>query len=196
LPLAVKVAPSIIERFKTAPVNSELSRQQANQAAIAMANSSWLGIGLNNYSYSINETHFSQYVPAKMDRGIVHNIYLLHAAEMGWLGLLLFLLLIANFMLMALRLIVMRIDNIVSWVAIGLFAGMTSLWVQSALEWAFRQTYITVEFFMLAGFLAALPRVLAHQAAGKRLRARWWAWWLIARQSSRVAPSVTGPTAY
>jgi O-antigen ligase len=196
LPLAVKVAPSIIERFKTAPVNSELSRQQANQAAIAMANSSWLGIGLNNYSYSINETHFSQYVPAKMDRGIVHNIYLLHAAEMGWLGLLLFLLLIANFMLMALRLIVMRIDNIVSWVAIGLFAGMTSLWVQSALEWAFRQTYITVEFFMLAGFLAALPRVLAHQAAGKRLRARWWAWWLIARQRSRVAPSVTGPTAY
>lgn len=196
LPVAVKVAPSVIERFKTAPVESELGRQQANQAAIAMANSSWLGIGLNNFSYNINETHFSQYVPSKIDRGIVHNIYLLHAAEMGWLGLLVFLLLIANFMLMALRLIVMRVDNTVSWVAIGLFAAMTSLWLQSALEWAFRQTYITVEFFMLAGFLAALPRVLAHQKASKHLRAKRWAWWHYANQRPQPGAADTGTKAY
>jgi O-antigen ligase len=187
LPLAVKVAPSVIERFKTAPENAELSRQQANTAAIAMANSSWLGIGLNNYSYQINETEFSRYIPSEIDRGIVHNIYLLHAAEMGWPGLLLFLLLIGNFLWLALRLVFRRTDNVVSWMAIGLLAGMASLWLQSLLEWAFRQTYLTIQFFMLAGFLAALPRVLRHLHQQRRvaqLRARW----LHSLNHGRVAP--------
>ena len=187
LPFAIKVAPSIIERFETAPVNSGLSREQANQAAIAMAGSGWLGVGLNNYSYNINETAYSRFVPLEVDRGIVHNIYLLHAAEMGWFGLLLFLLLIGNFLWMAFRLILRRMDNLVSWVAIGLFAGMTSLWLQSSLEWAFRQTYVTVEFFMLAGFLAALPRVLAHKSFQRRRRARQHAWWLRHARPARVA---------
>jgi O-antigen ligase len=160
LPLAIKVAPSVIKRFQSAPVNAELSRQQANTAAIAMANSGLLGIGLNNYSFQINETAFSRYIPSELDRGIVHNIYLLHAAEMGWPGLALFLLLIGNFMWMALRLVLRRMDNMASWMAIGLLVGMTSLWLQSTLEWAFRQSYLTIQFFMLAGFLAALPRVL------------------------------------
>ena len=170
LPVLIKVTPSIIQRFETAPINAELSREQANEAAIAMADSAWLGVGLNTYSHAINETSFSRFVPLEVDRGIVHNIYLLHAAEMGWVGLLLFLLLIARFLWMALKLIRRRMDNIVSWIAIGIFAGMCSLWIQSSLEWAFRQTYITVEFFMLAGFLAALPRVLRQQAVEQRAR--------------------------
>lgn len=170
LPLAIKVTPAIIERFQTAPVNAELSRQQANAAAVAMANSHWLGVGLNNYSHAINETHFSRFVPLGVDRGIVHNIYLLHAAEMGWLGLVLFVLLIGSFLWMALRLISRRMDNIVSWIAIGIFAGMLSLWIQSGLEWAFRQTYITIEFFMLAGFLAALPRVRRQMSVARSRR--------------------------
>lgn len=176
LPLAIKVTPSVIKRFETAPVNAELSRRQANAAAIAMANSGWLGVGINNYSYQINETGFAQYIESELDRGIVHNIYLLHAAEMGWIGLALFLLMIGNFLWMAIRLVMLRTNNVVSWMAIGLFAAMTTLWLQSLLEWAFRQTYLTIQFFMLAGFLAALPRVLRHQADQRRRaqkRARW-----------------------
>ena len=168
LPIALKVTPSIIKRFETAPVNAELSRHQANDAAIAMANSSWLGVGINNYSYAVNNTSFSQFVPLEVDRGIVHNIYLLHAAEMGWLGLFVFVLMIARFQWMAVKLILKRQDTVISHVAIGIFAAMTALWIQSLLEWAFRQTYITVEFFMLAGFLAALPRVQAHMHGLRR----------------------------
>ena len=168
LPIALKVTPSIIKRFETAPVNAELSRHQANDAAIAMAGSSWLGVGINNYSYAVNNTSFSQFVPLEVDRGIVHNIYLLHAAEMGWLGLFVFVLMIARFQWMAIKLILKRQDTVISHVAIGIFAAMTALWIQSLLEWAFRQTYITVEFFMLAGFLAALPRVQAHMLGQRR----------------------------
>jgi O-antigen ligase len=163
LALIVKVAPSVIQRFEMAPVNAKLSRLQANEAARAMANSGWLGIGLNNYSYQINETAFAYYIESDIDRGIVHNIYLLHAAEMGWPGLMLFLLMIGNFLWMAVRLVLRRSDDVVRWLAVGLLAGMLTLWLQSLLEWAFRQTYLTIQFFMLAGFLAALPRVLRQQ---------------------------------
>ena len=159
LPVALKVTPSIIKRFETAPVNAELSRHQANNAAVAMAGSGWLGVGINNYSYAVNNTSFSRYVPLEVDRGIVHNIYLLHAAEMGWIGLFVFLLMIIRFQWMAASIILRRHDSMVSHIAIGIFAAMAALWIQSMLEWAFRQTYLTVEFFMLAGFLAALPRI-------------------------------------
>ncbi len=66
---------------------------------------------------------------------------------------------------------------------------MTSLWLQSLLEWAFRQTYLTIQFFMLAGFLAALPRVLRHQRK-QRQRARIHAHRLHALQQSRTAARV------
>jgi len=36
---------------------------------------------------------------------------------------------------------------------------MVALFFQSMLEWLFRHTYVTFEFFMVAGFLAALSRV-------------------------------------
>ena len=166
LPVIIKVTPSIIERFESAPVNAELSRHQANDAAIAMANSGWLGIGINNYSHAVNNTDFSRYVPLEIDRGIVHNVYLLHAAEMGWIGLAVFLLLIGRVIWIAVGITIKRENNIVSHIAIGILASMLALWLQSSLEWAFRQTYIVVEYFMLAGFLAALPRVR------KKMRAR------------------------
>jgi O-antigen ligase len=175
LPVIIKVTPSIIERFESAPVNAELSRHQANDAAIAMANSGWLGIGINNYSHAVNNTDFSRYVPLEIDRGIVHNVYLLHAAEMGWIGLVVFLLLIGRFIWIALAITIKRENHIVSHIAIGILAAMLALWLQSSLEWAFRQTYIVVEYFMLAGFLAALPRVRKHMRARKPQKRRVFA---------------------
>ncbi len=170
LPFVIKLAPAIIERFETAPEEAELSRHQANDAALAMGEDHFFGIGINNFSYALNETGYSRFVPFEVDRGIVHNIYLLHVAELGWIGLGVFLLMIGSFFLMALRIILLRRDNLISWVAIGIFAGMATLWVQSLLEWAFRQTYLTVEFYLLAGFLAALPRVDQTMRRQQRLQ--------------------------
>jgi hypothetical protein len=176
LPLVIRVAPAIIERFESAPVGAEVSRHQANDAAYAMAKDNFFGVGLNNYSHVINETGYVRFIPLESDRGIVHNIYYLHASEMGWIGLLLFLLMIGNFILMAARYILRRQDDITSWMAIGIFVGMVTLWMQSALEWAFRQTYITVEFFLLAGFLAALPRLERAMRRERRARKLQQAW--------------------
>jgi O-antigen ligase len=156
---AIKVAPSIIERFATAPVESGLSRQQANSASLAMARDHFFGVGLNNYSHVVNNTAYANYIPLESDRGIVHNVYLLHASELGWLGLAAFLVVVGRFLWLAASFIRRRRDDVTSSMAIGIFAGMIALWTQSLLEWLFRQTYVTVEFFLLAGLLAALPRV-------------------------------------
>lgn len=169
LPVLVKVAPAIVDRFETAPVESGLSRHQANSAALAMARDHLFGVGLNNYSYVVNNTAYADYIPLASDRGIVHNVYLLNASELGWLGLAAFVLVIGRFLWLAIRFIVQRRDDIASSMAIGILAGMVALWTQSLLEWLFRQTYVTVEFFLLAGLLAALPRV-ARRARIERVR--------------------------
>jgi O-antigen ligase len=173
LPVAAKIAPAIIDRFENAPVESGESRGQANEAAIAMANRHFFGVGINNYSHVINETAYSRYIPSEVDRGIVHNVYLLHACEMGWLGLAAFILMIANLLFIGFRAIVSRRDDPASWMAVGILVGMLGFWLQSFLEWAFRQTYLTVEFFMLAGVLAALPRMTnaADQVRRRRIAA-------------------------
>ena len=184
LPVAAKIGPAIIDRFQNAPVESGESRAQANDAAIAMANRHLFGVGINNYSHLINETAYSRFIPNEGDRGIVHSVYLLHASEMGWVGLAAFIVMIANFLFVGIRAIASRRDDPASWMAIGILAGMLGFWLQSFLEWAFRQTYLTIEFFMLAGFLAALPRVTrsAEAARKRRIAARL----LMRRRSARA----------
>ncbi|MGD8208001.1 MAG: O-antigen ligase family protein [Thiohalocapsa sp.] len=175
LPVVIKVAPAIIDRFLNAPEASGESRHLANDAAKAMANDHLFGVGLNNYSHAINETEYVRFIDDPVDRGIVHNIYLLHACEMGWPGLVVFLLMIGNFFLIGFRMIGRRRDNTLSFFATGIVVAMFALWFQSMLEWLFRQTYVTVQFFMLAGFLAALPRVDRTMRREERLaRARQW----------------------
>ena len=169
LPLVVKTAPSVIHRFQTAPVESGLSRQQANAAALEMARNHALGVGLNNFSHVVNNTSYSRFVPLEADRGIVHNVYLLQASELGWGGFAAFLIVIAGFFWRAGRFVAQRSDDLASAVAIGIFVGMVALWTQSLLEWLFRQTYVTIQFFLLAGFLSALPRV-SRSARRTRLK--------------------------
>jgi O-antigen ligase len=194
LPVAIKVAPAIIDRFLNAPEASGESRHLANDAAKAMANDHLFGVGINNYSHAINETEYVSFIDNPVDRGIVHNIYLLHACEMGWPGLIIFLLMIGNFLLIGVQMIRKRRDNVLSAFATGIVVAMFVLWFQSLLEWAFRQTYITVQFFMLAGFLAALPRI-DRQMRRERVNslARQWMvmkWWSD-RQKAAARPALT-----
>jgi hypothetical protein len=186
LPLAIKVAPAIIDRFLNAPEASGESRHLANDAAIAMANDHLFGVGINNYSHVINETRYISFIENPVDRGIVHNVYLLHACEMGWPGLAVFLIMISAFMWTGIKVVRLRRDNVVTMFGIGIVAAMSSLWLQSLLEWLFRQTYITVQFFMLAGFLVALARVDVGMRRERRaMMMRYWMlhqWWQARRR--------------
>jgi O-antigen ligase len=173
IPLAIKAAPSVIDRFINAPESSSESRKLANKAAIAMANDHFFGVGLNNYSHSINETAYSKFIEKEVDRGIVHNIYLLQASETGWIGMVVFVLMAGNFIRLGMQQINRHSDSLASAFAVGITSAMIVLWSQGFLEWVFRQTYITVEFFLLAGFLTALTRV--EKASQKQIYYRnYW----------------------
>ncbi len=159
LPVVIKVGPALVERFLYAPEESGESRNYANIAALAMANDHILGVGLNNYSHVINETNYVRFIDNPVDRGIVHNTFLLHASEMGWLGMIVYLLLVFNFIRLGYRAITRSSSSYAATLAIGITVAIVVLTLQGSLEWVFRQTYITIEFFMLAGFLVALPKV-------------------------------------
>lgn len=161
MPALLKVGPALIDRFINAPEESGESRNYANVAALAMANDHLLGVGLNNYSHVINETRYVRFIDNPVDRGIVHNTFLLHACEMGWLGLMAYLALKLNFLRLGYRSITHSGSTLAATMAIGITVALIVLTVQGSLEWVFRQTYITIEFFMLAGFLVALPKVSA-----------------------------------
>jgi hypothetical protein len=194
IPAMLKFAPAIIERFESAPIASELGRHEANAAAMAMARDHVLGVGLNNYSHMINETHYSRYHPFEGDRGVVHNIYYLHASEMGWAGLIVFLIMIGRFVQMAIKAVLWRRNNIVSWIATGILVAMLTLWLQSWLEWVFRQTYVTVQFYLLAGFLAALARVDEQGRRTRLVQHTLVAWWHAAIARRYRARALQAPT--
>jgi len=159
VPVFAKVGPALVERFLYAPEESGEGRHLANIAAISMANDHVLGVGLNNYSHVINETEYTRFIDDPVDRGIVHNIYLLHASEMGWGGLLVYVLLMGNFVRLGYRSVGKSENEFIGSVAVGITSAIVVLCLQGSLEWFFRQTYITIEFYMLAGFLVALPKV-------------------------------------
>lgn len=173
IPLLIKVGPAIVDRFLNAPEESGESRGYANIAAIQMANDHFLGVGINNYSHVINETRYVRFIDNPVDRGIVHNIYLLHACEMGWGGMLVYCLMMLNFLRLGLRQTNNGSHRLVASMAIGISVGLVGLCLQGSLEWFFRQTYITVEFFMLAGFLAALPKVQRSIYKHQHLAMHW-----------------------
>ena len=51
-------APKIIQRFQSAPIQSEQTREYFNQAAHAMANNHMFGVGLNAYAWVLANTDY------------------------------------------------------------------------------------------------------------------------------------------
>ena len=158
LPVLVIVLPEVIKRFETAPVESGEGRHVANLASADMGHDYFFGVGLNNYSYAINYLPYGQHIN-QMDRGIAHHIFWLHYAELGIIGVVLYMLLTGTFMWIALRFIMKRGDSLERVFAIGVLTAFVINWLIGTLEWNFRIIQITLAYFMLAGFVTSLDRV-------------------------------------
>jgi len=158
IPALVVVLPEVIKRFESAPVESGESRHTANLASADMGDDYFFGVGLNNYSYAINYMPYGEDL-SDLDRGIAHHIFWLHYAELGILGVILFVLMTGTFMWVALRFILQRRDGLERVFAIGVLAAFVVNWLIGTLEWNFRIIQITIIYFMLAGFVSSLDRV-------------------------------------
>jgi O-antigen ligase len=165
-----------------------------------MGDDYFFGVGINNYSYAINYMKYGEDL-APLDRGIAHHIFWLHYAELGIIGVILFVLMTGTFMWIALRFILKRRDSLERVVAIGVLAAFIINWLIGTLEWNFRIIQITVAYFMLAGFVTSLDRVererIEKERNDKRRLAIWF--WMMKQGGQRNgvrAPPIRRPVAH
>lgn len=142
--------PRIITRFKKAPEASKLTRIHLAIGARRMADDFRLGVGANNFSeysgpfrnYTIeqyekaSETFLAQ---ASHYGPIVETIYLLVAAECGWWGLGTLLLWFLYYYIVCFFNILLLRKYPCSGISIGIFGGLTCIYLHSTLEWSLKQ---------------------------------------------------------
>ncbi|HZF53832.1 MAG TPA: O-antigen ligase family protein [Polyangiaceae bacterium] len=148
---------SILDRFANAPAASEEARDKFNLAAQAMVKDHpFTGIGINMFSHVLDHGGYADQfeLPAVDRNGIAHHIYWLTAAELGYIGLAAYLLLLGAVLWMAVRLA--RARGVRGEIALGMAAGLFVTYVQGTAEWIARQTAMSYGFWLFAGMLAAL----------------------------------------
>ena len=185
IPALAVVLPEVVKRFETAPEESGESRHAANLSSADMGHDHFFGVGINNYSYAINYLPYGEDL-APLDRGIAHHIFWLHYAELGIIGVVLYVLLTGTFMWITLRFIWKRRDSLERVVAIGVLAGFIINWLIGTLEWNFRTIQITVAYFMLAGFVTSLDRVERERHKNERNEKRRLALWFWMMHQGRL----------
>jgi hypothetical protein len=158
LPLAAKVGDGVLRRFREAPASSAESRDRANDAARRMLDDHpLLGVGLNHYVGFLDRGYGDDIEEG--DRTIVHHVYWLTGAELGWPGLLLLLGVVLTFLGSGARTILTTQDEWVLHVALALTVGYGLCHLQHLYEWALRKPQVLFQVTALAGVLGRLPRV-------------------------------------
>jgi hypothetical protein len=167
--------PTIIERFENAPEASKQARDEFNYAAELMANDNFFGVGLNQFSAVMSHVpKYREHVVAMGNEehaGVCHHIYWLNAAEVGYLGVGLFVLVMMRFQLRYFR---------ASWgplnfersILIGLFIGLSAVHLIGFYEWALRITPVFNWFIIANAIASAIAERQLHYNKENRRRKR------------------------
>lgn len=160
--------PHLVERFTGAPSGSKYTR-------VALANCAWemmkdhplAGVGINNWSLNLEDTHpYLETVEAKMENdmsytGIVETVYLLVGAECGIPALLLMLAWFGWHLAASVKMTLRLRGTKWHFLAAGLSGGLLSNYLQSTLEWVLRQRrtmFLLIFCFALVAWLRTLRR--------------------------------------
>lgn len=167
----LKAADTLIERFRDAPQESAEAREEFNVAAGMMVRDHFLGVGLNNFSLVLTQTpeyrqHFRA-MAGEQQAGVAHQIYLLTAAEMGYPGLVLFLVVIGRFGWLAAK-GAWRSRSLEGLLLFAFALGFCGLYALGFLEWTLRISPVTCLFVIAAGVCAALAEIAQAQAVAAR----------------------------
>ncbi|OGG44596.1 MAG: hypothetical protein A3F84_05555 [Candidatus Handelsmanbacteria bacterium RIFCSPLOWO2_12_FULL_64_10] len=163
----LKSADTLFERFRGAPEESALARKEFEAAAAWMVNDRPLqGVGLNNFSYVL--TIPSKYrenfktMAGERQAGVAHHIYLLTAAEMGYPGLIVFVILIGRFAWLAGR-HAWGARSLEALLLFGFFLGLCALYAVGFLEWTLRITPVSYLFIISCGICVALAEAVRQR---------------------------------
>lgn len=152
-------ADSFIERIRNAPESSAHAREEFNRAAIAMAMDHPIGVGINSFPLVLTgEAEYRKHIRVMENEehaGVAHHIYLLTAAETGWVGLAVFVIIMLRFagvtLVGAFR--VRGPDRFLLW---GALIGFGTLGASGFLEWAYRITPVTYMWAVMSAFAVGL----------------------------------------
>ena len=167
--------PRVIQRFQTAPEASGQTRKNLAIAALNMMKDKPLaGVGLNNWGIKINPPYtYSQHRDPKRGYsddykdGIVETIYLLVGAECGIPSLLLLLSWFGFHWLSSIRLMSKLRGSPYFYIPVGIFAGLTGAFLQSALEWVLKQQINFMWMIMLFAMISYLNRHCRELSGGQ-----------------------------
>lgn len=153
-------------------------REQLASAASMMLHDHPLGVGPNHYTIELLLGGYGQRAGVSwgMQTGIVHNVYWLTAAEMGYAGVVVLLILFLAPLRTAFR-YGLRGRGRKADVLIGLGVGLMIFDAHSLFEWIWRRTEVSYLYFMTIAMIPVLARQLrpgrstssAHAAAGVRV---------------------------
>jgi len=153
------VADTIVQRFREAPESSEQARDEFNVAARRMAGDRAFGVGLNNFSLVLTTVdRYNEHIEVMKGEeqgGVAHHIYWLTAAEMGYVGLFAFLIVLGGFLWRAL-LGAIRATGLESLLLWGFFIGFVALYLQGTLEWGLRITPMAFQLTICGALTVAL----------------------------------------
>lgn len=144
--VAVAVAAPVViatfeKRFERAPINEEAYDERAafNNVSAYILEDFPMGIGVNHYVYAAQNFGYSDrggVLPFEANRrAIVHNAYLLAAAETGYLGLIAFSLMLLTPVAVAFGTGLRIGDRADSAILIGCAMALITVYLQSFLEW-------------------------------------------------------------
>ncbi len=155
--LLVQSYDTIVQRFLTAPEASKEARHAFNEVAAAMLNDHVLGIGMNQFSLVLNLKYADKFGIPDIDRdGLVHNVFWLTASELGYVGLMVFVVLLMTPLWIAIPQALNRRragQRDVMW---GLVVGLGVVIVQGTLEWSLRMTQVGYVYWVVAGVAVSL----------------------------------------
>lgn len=147
-------------------------------AAPALEDKPLTGVGLNNWSWSISGTYGlragfdmnpypSQHDPPMGGWQVApaHNLFLITVTEIGWPGLILFLLFLIQSLWITGIVVLRRQDRILPLVRLGAFLSLCGVLMQSWTEWEFRQTSM---FFLGHIIMAVGATLYYHQRKPQR----------------------------
>ena len=155
----VVVADSLLARFLNAPKSSGEARDEFNIAASEMAADHFLGVGINQFSIVLTrDIRYRRHIAVmanEEEAGVVHHIYWLTAAELGFPGLGIFLLLLGRYWRLAWQL-GFEGGSLASLVGLGAGVGFAAIHLQGFLEWALRISPVSYQFAIVSGLVCGL----------------------------------------
>ena len=165
----VSMINTVLKRFETAPVQSKITRYNLAISAVNMADDKFLGIGLNNFGVKVNKPWpYSKHLDKgdkKFKEGLVETVYLMIAAETGWLNLGVFVIFLLYFYIMNFVNIFRFVNTEYQYFAIGLAGGLGSIYIQSSLEWVLKQSPNFYQLMFCFAIIAAMMGIYKREFA-------------------------------